>query len=483
MGNICIVRNPFNGLEIGRVAFESQAETRDALDKSVRAFKRWRTSSSHERSQLLLGVAARLEARRQEFSLLIRDEAGKPLALAEAEVLRAIGVLRWAAAETLRFAGELLRLDVTGGGRPGFGIVTRFPRGPLLGITPFNFPLNLMVHKVAPSVACGCPILIKPSPFTPLTAQRFISIFHELGAPEGLVEMIMADDDATAALTRAPEIAMVSFTGSARVGKLVRAQAEGKPVTLELGGNAWVAVLEDTPESDFPAIARKIANGAFGYAGQSCISVQNVAVAASIADRFGRALKFATEATIYGNPADPNVLSGPVINDAAANRIIAELEHLPVGSEITRSTRPSSMAEAAKPVIGALSRVIPPTLVNISAKAPFPEPASIVQEEIFGPVMTMSQFTEVSQLIERVNGSRYGLQAGVFTQNWTTIESLYNQLDIGGLLVNDVPTTRYDHQPYGGEKDSGNGREGVKYAMEEMTSPKFLGLGRPYLLV
>jgi acyl-CoA reductase-like NAD-dependent aldehyde dehydrogenase len=476
MGNICIVRNPFNGLEIDRIPYDSQMETRAALDHAVTAFERWRTSTSHERSQLLLGVAARLEARRQEFSLLIRDEAGKPLALAEAEVLRAIGVMRWAAAETLRFAGELLRLDVVGSGRPGFGLVTRFPRGPILGITPFNFPLNLLVHKVAPAIACGCPILIKPSPFTPLVAQRLISIFHELGAPDGLVEMVMADDDTTAALTRAPEIAMISFTGSARVGKLVRTQADGKPLTLELGGNAWVAILEDTPESAFPAIARKIAGGAFGYAGQSCISVQNVTAAASIADLFGQALKIATEATIYGNPADPNVVSGPVINDAAATRITAELARLPTGSEIVRSLKPTSMAESARPLGGAVSRVIPPTLVNIPAKMPFPAQSSIIQEEIFGPVMTFSRFTDLAQLTERINGGRYGLQAGVFTQNWATIEHLYNRLSVGGLVVNDLPTTRYDHQPYGGEKDSGQGREGVKYAMEEMTTQKFLGL-------
>jgi acyl-CoA reductase-like NAD-dependent aldehyde dehydrogenase len=477
MSNICIIRNPFTGNEVGRTPFDPAANISAALTQAVKIFPKWRSSTAHVRSQTLLAVASRLEARRQEFATLIRDEAGKPIAASEAEVLRAIAVLRWAAGEALRFSGEMIRLDTVGSGRPGYGMVTRFARGPILGITPFNFPLNLLVHKVAPAIASGCPILIKPSPFTPLTAQRFASIFHEIGAPEGLVEVVMADDDATALLTRAPEIAMVSFTGSARVGKLVQAQAAPtKPVTLELGGNAWVAVLEDVPESAYPAIARKIANGAFGYAGQSCISVQNVSVPESIAVAFEAALKKATEETLYGNPADPNVVSGPVINDAAAVRINEELAKAAQNGEITQSKKISGINEAQAPAKGVPSRLIPPTLVCLTEQ--FLD-SSIVQEEIFGPVMTLSSFPNsdfVGQFIQQVNSSRYGLQSGVFTQRWDAIEQMYRELNVGGLVVNDVPTSRYDHQPYGGEKDSGHGREGLRYAMEEMTSAKFLGL-------
>jgi acyl-CoA reductase-like NAD-dependent aldehyde dehydrogenase len=471
--NICIVQNPYNGAEVGRVPFESPEEIAASLEAATKAFQKWRASSAHERSQLLLAVAARLEARRQEFALLIRDEAGKPIASAEAEVLRAIGVLRWAAAEALRLTGDILRLDTVGSGRPGYGLATRFARGLILGITPFNFPLNLLVHKVAPAIASGCSILIKPSPFTPLTAQRFISIFHEVGAIDGLIELVMADDAGTEALTRAPEVSMVSFTGSARVGRLVQAQAAPtKPVTLELGGNAWVAISEDIPASAYPAIARKIAGGAFGYAGQSCISVQNVAVPRSIADSFKAALQHATEQTVYGNPADPNVISGPVINDAAASRIQAELSKLPQSCELIRSPRITDPAAQS-------ARMIAPTLVCSPHLS-----SSLVREEIFGPVMTFNIFDDsagfanpfAEQFIEQVNKSRYGLQAGVFTQRWDTIERLYKELNVGGLVINDVPTTRYDHQPYGGEKDSGHGREGVLYAMEEMTTTKFLGL-------
>jgi acyl-CoA reductase-like NAD-dependent aldehyde dehydrogenase len=467
--NICIVQNPYNGAEIGRVPFDSPEEIAASLEAAVGAFKKWRASSSHERSQLLLAVAARLEARRQEFALLIRDEAGKPVASAEAEVLRAIGVLRWAAAESLRLTGDILRLDTVGSGRPGYGLATRFARGPILGITPFNFPLNLLVHKVAPAIASGCSILIKPSPFTPLTAQRFISIFHEVGAIDGLIELVMADDAGTEALTRASEISMVSFTGSARIGHLVQAQAAPtKPVTLELGGNAWVAVLEDIPVSAYPAIARKIAGGAFGYAGQSCISVQNVAVPRSIADTFKAALRRATEETVYGNPADPNVISGPVINDAAAKRIQAELSKLQNSCELIRSHQITEAAQLSE-------RLIAPTLVCSPDLN-----SSLVREEIFGPVVTFNIFDDSprfsEKFIEQVNVSRYGLQAGVFTQRWDVIERLYKELNVGGLVINDVPTTRYDHQPYGGERDSGHGREGVRYAMEEMTTTKFLGL-------
>jgi aldehyde dehydrogenase (NAD+) len=492
MSDVCIVRNPFNGTEVGRIPFDTPVNIKGAVEAATNLFPQWRNSSAHLRSQTLNAVAARLEARRQEFAILIRDEAGKPVAAAEAEVLRAIGVLRWAAAEALRFSGELMRLDTVGSGRPGFGMMTRFPRGPILGITPFNFPLNLLVHKVAPAVACGCPILIKPSPFTPLTAQRFVSIFEEIGAPDGLVEVIMADDLSSQALTLMPEIKMVSFTGSARIGKRVQAQAAAtKPVTLELGGNAWVAVLEDIPESAYPAIARKIAGGAFGYAGQSCISVQNVAVSKAIAPAFIKALRMATEETVYGNPADPNVISGPVINDAAAIRIHQELAKLGDQCELTRSKKASALyeaqaeaqaeARAQATLEGTPSRMIPPTLVHLTDSALEASVVpSIMGEEIFGPVMTVSTLPEGAAFTEKfaqtVNSSRYGLQAGVFTQRWDVIERLYRDLNVGGLVVNDVPTTRYDHQPYGGEKDSGHGREGVRYAMEDMTTIKFLGL-------
>ncbi|MFL5815300.1 MAG: aldehyde dehydrogenase family protein [Bdellovibrionia bacterium] len=461
-----VVKNPFSGAAIDTLSFASTDEVRSALDRSVSAFQTWRNSSSHERARVLSDVAARLLKQQDTFARLIQDEAGKPIRYARVEVERCLGVLQWAAAEAQRFSGELLRIDTTAGGRPGFGIAGRFPRGPILGITPFNFPLNLTAHKVAPAVAAGCSILIKPSPATPLTALRFAELFAEAGAPQGLVQVVLADDEATAALTRAAEIKMVSFTGSARVGKLIRAQAVDKPVTLELGGNAWAIVMDDVAQSDLPAIAKRIAGGAFGYAGQSCISVQNVVAPMSLVGALEKALVEVTENIAFGDPSNPDVVSGPVINLAAAQRIQKELGNTPVGAEQIQSRKPVA--------VGNGGLVVPPTLVTLPNAQSYS--SSLVQEEIFGPIMTLGSYKALDQMIAVMNSGHYGLQAGVFTQHWPTIEKLYRELNVGGLVVNDVPTTRYDHQPYGGVKDSGQGREGVRYAMDEMTEPKFLAL-------
>jgi acyl-CoA reductase-like NAD-dependent aldehyde dehydrogenase len=461
-----IIKNPYSGDELKRLDYASESEIRTSLDRSLAAFERWRHASSHERSQLISSVADRLTNEQNTFAALIRDEAGKPIRYAKVEVERCLGVLRWAAAEAQRFSGELLRIDTSADGRSGFGIASRFPRGPILGITPFNFPLNLTAHKVAPAVAAGCSILIKPSPATPLTALRFAELFKEAGAPEGLVQVVLANDEATATLTRAPEIKMVSFTGSARVGKLIRAQAVDKPVTLELGGNAWVIVMDDVVESDLPAIAKRITGGAFGYAGQSCISVQNVIAPMKIVGALEKTLAEITEKIAYGDPADPDVISGPVINLLAAQRIQKELGRLPSGAERVQSSHPVS--------VGQEELMIPPTLITLPSLQSYA--SSIVQEEVFGPVMTLGTYKSLDQMISIMNGGHYGLQAGVFTNHWPTIEKLYRELQVGGLVVNDVPTTRYDHQPYGGVKDSGQGREGVRYAMDEMTEPKFLAL-------
>lgn len=472
--NSLIVRNPYDGKELAHLSFESKEEVAAKLTRARKTFETWRHSSSFERSQLLTQVAVLLEARRQEFAELIRDEAGKPITFALAEVDRALGTLRWAAAESVRFSGELLRLDASATGRPGFGIHQRFARGVILGITPFNFPLNLVVHKVAPAIASGCTILIKPSPFTPLTALKLVELFLQAGGPKlaGLVQVVLADDLVTAELTRAPETAMISFTGSARVGWLIRGQAPQKPTTLELGGNAWVIVMEDTPESHLPAIAKRIAGGAFGYAGQSCISVQNAAIASDLWPRFKSYLAKAVESTPCGDTADTSVICGPVINTSAATRIQKELSQLPPQAQLVRSSR--SVGNQAT-----CTTLLPPALVLLEVQD---QPAGLVQDEIFGPVMTARKFTDLSQIISSINASRYGLQAGVFTQNLAHIERLYRDLEVGGVVVNDLPTTRYDHQPYGGVKDSGQGREGIRYAMEEMCESKFLALSSTIIM-
>ena len=461
-----IVRNPYSEVELGRLKYASLDEARQTLSRASEAFRRWRTSSAWERHQLLNAIADQLERRKAEFSQLISAEAGKPIQLAQGEVDRGLGVLRWAAAETQRFAGELVRIDAGATGRPGFGLNTRFPRGVVLGITPFNFPLNLVLHKIAPALACGCSILIKPSPYAPLVAIRLVEMIQKL-VPDlpGLVQVICARDDLSEEMTRASEVAMISFTGSARVGWMIRKQAPEKATALELGGNAWVVVMPDTSEADLAAIAKRISGAAYAYAGQSCISVQNVAVCKELWPKLRDSLAAATENVPFGNPESASVISGPVINSGAAERIRTQLSKAPQGSQLVTS----------KKLEGELSRaLVSPSLVmlppgELSA-------GSLSEEEIFGPVMVARRFDSVDQVVRAINSSRYGLQAGVYTQHWPTIERLYRDLEVGGLVINDVPTTRYDHQPYGGVKESGQGREGVRYAMEDMTESKFLAL-------
>jgi len=464
-----VIKNPYSGEELARLASATDKQVQQALAIAKKSFETWRYSPAWERSQLLEQVAERLAARREEFASLICSEAGKPITLARIEVERAIGVFKWASAEALRFAGELLRIDTTSGGRPGFGIHARFPRGVILGITPFNFPLNLVAHKVAPALACGSPIIVKPSPSTPLTALKLAELITEL--KPGLMQVVLADDSMSAKLTQAAEVGLVSFTGSARVGHLIRRQALDKPVVLELGGNAWVLVLEDTPREKLPAIAKRIAGAAYGYAGQSCISVQNAAISSALWSELHPLIEEATLQLPFGDPSKPETTTGPLIHEQASQRVRAALAQTPQGTTIA----------ASKKLVGAdAPALVSPTLLTFPAQADLDQ-STLVQEELFGPVLNAIRFDQLETVIHHVNSSHYGLQTGVFTQNLGAIQELFQKLDVGGVVVNDVPTTRYDHQPYGGVKDSGEGREGVKYAMEEMTRSKFLALSSKIL--
>ena len=462
------ITDPYDGSTIAQRDFAHSETIESALNNAKDAFAVWKNSSTYERSLLLQKIADLLDAKKEAFLETMRREAGKPIRFAEIEFGRAVNIFRWAAAETMRFSGELLRIDTETHGRSGFGIHTRFPRGIVLGITPYNWPLMLVAHKVAPAIACGCPIIIKPSPFTPLTAELLQSLIQEAGAPEGLMQVILADDEAAAKLTQHPDIAVVSFTGSSPIGKKVRRQADGKPVVLELGGNAWTAIFPDVSVDEFPAIAKRIALSGFSYAGQSCISVQNVAICHPEKARFIALLKEETRQTVYGNTSNKDVISGPVINEKAVTRLRQTIATAREAGEITCS---ENRIGNENPLL------IPPTLIVMPD---LPRSESWIQEEIFGPVINVMGFTEVETFIAQINNSAYGLQAGIFTDHWPTIDKLYRELQVGGVIVNDVPTTRYDHQPYGGMKESGQGREGVRYAMEDFTESKFLALSSDY---
>lgn len=458
------VKNPYSGETLGEAPLLSAPDLGEKLRLARQGFEVWRRAKAYDRALALENAAARLEQRKESFIQALAVEAGKPLAFAKVEVERAVQNLKLASFEARSPHGELNRLDTLPNGRSGFGIIERVPVGVVLGITPFNFPVNLTIHKIAPALASGCSVVIKPSPFTPLITLRLAELFQDL--PEGVLQILPVADERMDALTRSKEIAMVSFTGSTRIGHLIRDRNPDKPVTLELGGNAWVIVDESTDEADFPKIAKKIAGGAYGYAGQSCISVQNVLVHASRAQRLRALLEQETANCKTGSPLEEGVTCGPVINAAAFDRLSAILngrKRLGLNGADDRS-----------------KQLIRPSFVELGDVSSALN-NELVQEEIFGPAFTLTSYTDASAAIHAVNSGRYGLQCGVYTRRLSFAERCFRELDVGGVIVNDVSTTRFDDAPYGGLKDSGEGREGVRYAMEEMTVRKFMALSSEIL--
>ncbi len=411
---------------------------------------------SHARYQLLQKIASAIHDRREEFACLMMAEAGKPIADAKREVSRAVQTFTIAAEEAKRIPGEVIPLDWTPGTDSHLGILRRVPIGPVLGITPFNFPLNLVAHKVAPALAAGNSILIKPAPQTPLTALLLGEVALEAGLPPGALNILPCDNTVAEQLVVDPRFKLLSFTGSAPVGWMLKAKCGKKKVVLELGGNAGVIV---EPDADLEFAAQRCAAGGFGYAGQTCISVQRIFVHHSIAALFTETLLAQVARLKAGDPSDEATVVGPLIDQAAAQRVEAWVgEAVSQGASVLLGgRRRGSVMEAT-----VLSQVTPAMKVSC--------------QEVFGPVVTVTPYRHFNEAIAALNQSDYGLQAGVFTQDVNAIFHAFRQLEVGAVLANEIPTFRADHMPYGGVKDSGIGREGVQAAMEDMTEPRMLVL-------
>jgi len=449
------VKNPFDGSEIASVPLSDRAALDVAAGAAHEAFARTRRMPPFERSRVLSNSADALRHRREEFAKLILAEAGKPIALAEAEVDRAIMTLTAAAEEARRTQGEWLDVDGFSTGRGHVGFVRRFPVGVIYGITPFNFPLNLVAHKIAPAIATGNTIIIKPSPRTPLSAMKFAELLREGGALSGQVSVLVCPNELVMHLLADARIKHVSFTGSAPVGREVRKQAATKRVTLELGGNAALIVHDD---ADLPAAVAAAATGAFGYAGQSCISVQRIIVQQNVYDRFRDSLvQYIREKIRCGDPRDRSVLVGPMIDAAAVHRVRQAIDQA-----VSGGARLLVGGEVNGPFLS------PALLENVDAKM------TVWAGEIFGPAAVLQRYESFDQAIAMANDSIYGLQAGVFTRDITRAWHAFEDLDVGGVMINQAPTWRCDTMPYGGVKQSGMGREGVRFAMEEMTEPRAL---------
>jgi acyl-CoA reductase-like NAD-dependent aldehyde dehydrogenase len=450
------VVNPFNGHVIADVAQATESAIEQAIASSAGAAAAMGALPSHARYKVLQQVAALIDRRRDEFASTITAEAGKPITDARREVSRAVQTFTVAAEEARRIPGELVPLDWMPGSDSHLGVLRRFPIGPVLGITPFNFPLNLVAHKVAPALAAGNPILIKPAPQTPLTALLLGEIALEAGLPPGGLNVVPCDNVLAERLVMDPRFKLLSFTGSAAVGWMLKAKCGKKKVTLELGGNAGVVI---EPDADLDLAAQRCAAGGFGYAGQTCISVQRVFAHHSIADLFTTKLLMHVARLKAGDPTDESTTIGPLIDPAAAHRIESWIgEAVAEGARVLLGgNRTGSVVEAT-----VLSNVKPDMKVSC--------------QEVFGPVITVTPYRQFTDAIALLNQSDYGLQAGVFTQDVNKIFYAFRHLEVGAVLANEIPTFRADHMPYGGVKDSGLGREGVRAAIEDMTEPRLLVL-------
>ena len=409
---------------------------------------------AHARAAILLQAAAALEARADEFARLICAEVGKPMKEARREVSRGAFTLRWAGEEARRITGEMLPLDLDANSEGRYAMVRRVPRGPALFITPFNFPLNLVAHKVAPAVAVGLPFVLKPDPRGPKTAEKLLGLLVDAGWPAEAAILASGPIPALEALVADEHFRIFSFTGSTAVGWKLKTLAVKAQSCLELGGNAAVFVAKD---ADLPWAAARCAWGAFYYSGQTCISVQRIYVEQEVHSEFRRLLVENIKGLVVGDPKDETTDIGPLIDEKSATRVEEWLK-----DAVGRGAK----LWAGGPRKGAF---IPPSLLE-----GVPADCRLSCEEVFGPVATLDAVTSREDALARMANSRYGLQAGIFTNDLAFIHKAFDRLAVGGLIVNDIPSFRSDAMPYGGMKDSGLGREGVRYAMEDFTEPKTL---------
>jgi glyceraldehyde-3-phosphate dehydrogenase (NADP+) len=444
------VTDPFSGEEIARVPLGNERTIEAAIVSSRAAFTTARKTPPHVRAARLLAVARGIEARKSEFAQTIMREAGKPIVYAEAEVSRAVSTFTVAAEEARRQHGEVLDIDAFAPGEGHVGFTRRFPIGVIAGITPFNFPLNLVAHKVAPALASGNCIIVKPAPKCPLTALLLGKVLMEAGVPAGEVNIITCTNEHVSHLVTDDRIAMLSFTGSPAVGWPLKSKAGKKKVVLELGGNAAVIVHAD---ADLATAIPMLATGGFAYAGQTCISVQRVLVHDSIYDDFrDQFAAYVHEKVHAGDPRDRKTVIGPMISADAAARI-----RMQVASALAAGARFVLNSGGEGVHVGAI----------ILEDVPLTEAACT--NELFAPVVTLHRYTDFDEAIRTTNDSVFGLQAGVFTSDVRLALRAHEELEVGSVVINQIPMYRVENMPYGGIKDSGFGREGVRYAMEEMT--------------
>lgn len=455
-GELLEVRSPWDQGVIGRATLATRADARQAVNHAVASMRRTRALPRWKRKEILEDVTASLIDQKERFAQLIVAEAGKPVRLARAEVDRAILTFKTSAEETSRLGGETIPLDLMEGNEGRWGLVQRFPVGPVLAITPSNFPLNLVAHKVGPALAAGCPIILKPAPQTPFTALALGEVVLKAGWPEeGIAVLPLSNADTAWLAEKEDRIKLVSFTGSSKVGWELKAHSGRKRVVLELGSNAALIVHGDWPDLEDAAL--RTAHAAFGHAGQSCISVQRVFVERSVFQTFLWKLVEFAQKLMVGNPSDEATDVGPLVRLGEAERVDAWVKEAVSGGAklITGGERHGS--------------VMKPTVLTGTKRG-----MKVRDEEVFGPVVLVEPYEDFEEALAEVNHSRYGLQAGLLTRDAGRILTAFRELEVGSLIVGDTPSWRLDPMPYGGVKDSGLGREGIRSAIQEMTEPRML---------
>src|SRR5947199_434417 len=453
-GDIVEIKAPYDGNVIANVFQGRREHAEAAIKAAVKAFGTTRRLPAFERQRVLRRVSQSISERKDEFSRTLAQEAGKPIKSARTEVERAIFTFNVAAEESTRVYGEFLPLDWQEYTAGRWGIVRHFPLGPVAGITPFNFPLNLVAHKVAPAIAAGCSMVLKPAPQTPLCSLMLAECVQQAGWPDGGLNVLPLSNEDAGLLVTDERIKLITFTGSVPVGWDNKRRAGKKKVVLELGGNAAVIVHSD---ADVAYAAERCVSGGFAYAGQTCISVQRILVERSVYGKFTDLLLAGVKKLKTGDPLDESTDLGPLIRESDAIRTTAWIEEaVRAGARLLCGGRRTH--NVVEPTI--LTGTKPDMKVNC--------------QEIFGPVVTVEPYQNFDQALRQVNNSAYGMQAGIFTRDAKLLFHAYEELEVGSVIAGDVPSFRIDHMPYGGVKDSGLGREGLRYAIEEMTEPKLL---------
>jgi acyl-CoA reductase-like NAD-dependent aldehyde dehydrogenase len=437
----------------------TEAQYEEAVTAAVAAFRETRALPVYERSRALREISAGIKERREELGRILSLEAGKPIRDALVEVDRSVFTFRLAAEEAERMLGEVIPLDLVAASRGRFGITRRFPVGPVAGISPFNFPLNLAAHKIAPAIAAGCSIVLKPATKDPLTILTVAEIIDTVGLPAGAVSVLPMTRELGDRMVSDPRFKLLTFTGSPSVGWRMKERAGKKKVVLELGGNAAV-IIDATADVDWAV--KRILVGGFSYAGQSCISVQRIFVHEAVAEAFREKLLAGVRLLKVGDPLDPTTDLGPMVDDANAER---------VQRWVNEAVAAGGTLLAGGTADGAFFK---PTVL-----AEVPPTAEVCRNEAFAPLVVLSTFSDFGAVIEQVNDSAFGLQTGVFTNDLAHSWQAFNELEVGGVVMNDISSYRVDHMPYGGVKDSGLGREGLRWSIEDMTELRIMVVAQP----